>query len=673
MKNRLSILVLMLAASGLNGCTKDDAASAPQTDGTEIAQTFYLEDPAQPDGAGPDTRTAVNPDGTIGFDASENMTAHIWALVDGVKTKSANGEKATRTAGTPSTVSVTHPAVTDATEYNYIFVSPSTNGAKIDETEFNTLIVHLKEAQAPTVASFDAAQDVLVSKQVTATPNADTQAQIETVQFRRLFTFFKLTLDRSVLTEIPAGEKILSVTVTANDPAVTLTGDATVPVTDDPALCVPAFTTSSNRVSANYADGADFTNDKLDVWMVVNPTSFTGMQIKIRTTNKVITQTLDSFACELRANAINTLAFQWVDNGKVSTTIADYTDYYTTGVTVNGETYDSTTADAQVLAPGATLVPGNGGVFFLDKSAATPSKAIGIVNDLALIGRYSDEPVSVPFQANWVLRNATGKLLFKNLDIDFTALTNYGFNLTTNGANVGGMKTLCFEDCTITLSKPLVTFYGAAQTVGIENIIFRNCKLRYEGTANSTLITTSKTTQTGLDVFKTLVLENNIIYATNNSSATLIYSLFCQETAGTTGSLSNLAITCNNNTFVNITGFGSGRTGAFFTADKIGSVTFSKNILYSEHQQKYPAVVAIFYDYNTNTPWPSIDLQRNENKAFNTQGWKLFNDATGMYTPSDLTQKTYVKNLSSPFTICDIQNGKFVVDAAYAGYGSTLE
>lgn len=191
----------------------------PDTVGT-ITRTFELEDSATPD-----SRTVVNDAGTIGYTASENMTSHIWAVVKGAKIKSANGKTATRKAGTPSTVTVTHNAVTDAALYSYVFVSPNTNGAKFDETEFDTLTVHLAESQTPTTASFDPRQDVLVSKAIeAAAPGSDNKAQLETVLFKRLFIFFRMTIDRSVVTEIPAGDRIRAVSIEALDPTVTLSG-----------------------------------------------------------------------------------------------------------------------------------------------------------------------------------------------------------------------------------------------------------------------------------------------------------------------------------------------------------------------------------------------------------------------------------------------------------------
>lgn len=673
MRMKLYLIALLLAAGSLSGCSKDEAAGNSEIGGIEITQTFFTEDPVLPRGAQPASRTVVNDDGTISFAATEKMSAHIWAVVDGVVNQSTDGKTATRKAGTPPTVSTPYITVSGATEYNFVFVSPAGNGKIADVNTYEALNIHLSEAQTPTAASFDTQQDVLISKRVAATPEA-TPTSLPTVQFKRLFTFFRMSVDRSIVTQIPASDKIMSVSIEALDPAVVLTGDATVPVTDDPAACVPTFTAPSNRVTADYGTGADFTADKFDVWMVVNPATFTGMRIKIRTTTKLITQTLDAFECDLRANTINTMSFRFVNKAGITSTVADSEDYFQSGVVVDGVRYDSTTAGAKTVEGGATISPASGGVLFLNASAQTPAKAPGITSDLVIIGRYSDERPSLPMQTYWALRNSAGKLVFKNLDLDFTAVTtNYCFNLTSGGSDAGGMGTLCFEDCDIRFNKTMVTLYNAAVTAGIEHIVFRNCKLRYEGNANTSFITTSKTDE-GLDVFKTFVFENNLFYAPDNGAAAasaLNFGLLYQENqTAATGSLANLAITCTGNTFINITGFGSGKSAAYFSVVRIGSVLFSQNLLYSERSDKYPSIVAVYYDYDTNGPWPSIDLQKERNMAFNTLGWKLFNTAAGMYYNLNTT---YAKNSGTPFTTYDTAAGRFVKDPAYADYGSTRE
>lgn len=667
MSTRFYLFGLMLGAWSLSGCSKDDTAQTarPETVGT-ITRTFELEDPSTPD-----SRTVVNDDGTIGFTASENMTSHIWAVVNGAKIKSANGKTATRKAGTPSTVTITHDAVTDATLYSYVFVSPNTNGAKIDETEFDTLTVHLAESQTPTAASFDPRQDVLVSRAVeAAAPGSDNKAQLEAVLFKRLFTFFRMTIDRSVVTEIPAGDQIRAVSIEALDPTVTLSGDATVPVTDDPALCVPSFTSTSNRIAADYGAGAEFTGDEFNVWMVVNPARFTGMRIKIRTTTKVITQTLDTFQCELLANTVNTMNFRFVNKTGIVTTIEDYTDYYADGVTIDGVTYNGQSAGAQLLAAGADLRPADGGVLFIS-SVNPPSAGQGITKDLVVIGRYSDEPVAVALKRYWGLRNAGGKLMFKNLDLDFLQLSdNYCFNLTTSGSQIGGMGTICFEDCILRLpaQKTLLTLYGALSSQCMGRLIFKNCKISIEAPTNAYYfinLDNSKADETGVnDPLTEIRFDNNIIYSKGSSQNSSLVSTVGNITSSRPGT-PNLDLVFTNNTLVDIGYY----QGLFKMGNALKSVTAEKNILC--HAGKDTAIIGVSADYAA-VSGDTAPLQSGDNLTFGKK-WRL-----NSLTNTTLTlpgNNEYANAASAPLTTCDTQSGTFVRsdEAAAGNYGSSLE
>ncbi|WP_418982935.1 hypothetical protein [Alistipes sp.] len=673
MKTRLFLFALMLGAWSLSGCSKDDTAESARPENGTITLTFPVEDPAAPQ-----SRTAVKDDGTIGFTASENMTAHVWAVVNGAKVKSAIGKIATRKAGTPSTVTVTHNAVTDATEYGYVFVSPNTNAAKIDETAFNTLTIHLRESQTPTAASFDAKQDVLISKPVTVavTDPAGTtnQAQLEAVQFKRLFTFFRLTIDRSIVPEIPAGEQIRSVSIEALDPTTVLSGDATVPVTDDPAQLVATFTATSNRVTADYgAAGADFTGDKFDAWLVVNPATFTGMRIRIRTTTKVITQTLDTFTCDLQANTINTMTFRYVNTPAIVSKIANYTDYYADGVTIDGATYDSTTAGAMEVAAGGTISFAANNIFFVT-SALTPASSQSITKDIAIIGRYSDERAKLPFQAYWALRNAGGKVIFKNVDIDFAAFseaysdTFYCFNVTT-GTQAGGVGKLLFEDCNLSVpsKRTLLTLNGMTSPRCPERIVFKNCKIRL-GTPTATYyfinLDNAVKDNTDLINLKEIRFENNVIYCPSdefNSSLVSTVSNIEYTRAGAP----NLDLTFTNNTLVNVGYY----MGLFKFGNALKSVAFEKNIL--THSGKDTALLGVSVDYAT-VSGTTAPLQTADNLTFGRK-WRLNSTANTAITMPAGNECTNAAD--DPLPVRDLAAGTFTrSEQAVAGnYGSTLE
>lgn len=144
-----------------------------------------------------------------------------------------------------------------------------------------------------------------------------------------------------------------------------------------------------------------------------------------------------------------------------------------------------------------------------------------------------------------------------------------------------------------------------------------------------------------------------------------------------TGSLSNLKITCRNNTFLDLIATGSGGSSpagmgsAYFMVDQIGSVEFTGNMLYSE-AKKYVSIMRVTHDYNTNGPWPSIDLDREGNAVYGTNGWKLYFDGLEAPTSYYQVKQTYPQKQDSPLSEYDPANGIFKVSPAYDGYGSTL-
>lgn len=355
----------------------------------------------------------------------------------------------------------------------------------------------------------------------------------------------------------------------------------------------------------------------------------------------------------------------------------DEDDYYTFGVEIDGVRYDKNSEGAQLLEVPAdatedVLLPVlEGGVVFVDDQsanfAAGTSSSQGITKDLVIIGRRADKKTEINIAKYWALRNPNGKLIFKNVKIDFSSVGNYVFNAAPASA-VNGMGSLIFEDCDITFVKVFVTMYNANVETGIENIVFRNCKLNYKGADTSVNFITMQKIGAGLNKFRKFVFENNVLYT---ESTTTAFSLFFQDNKSTDGSLENLNIVCRNNTFVNITPTGS--AAGLFCVEKFGSVEFSKNVLWSSITTKYPSILRVLNDYNANGPWPSLVLDRDDNVAWGTAGWKLYQTGTCAFYPDGGSNLTITKATDDPLSVCDLANGRFVVAPAYAGFGSTLE
>ena len=377
--------------------------------------------------------------------------------------------------------------------------------------------------------------------------------------------------------------------------------------------------------------------------------------------------------------------------GTTAAEALDPNDYYVSGVEIEGVVYSQDSERLKLvtaenpdteLALSSTL-----SVYFLDGGEANNSFAITTANnymqnDAVFIGRYADRKAKLNLKNQFHLRNRDAVFAFKNLEIDMRNGANSQLFTMTN--DVGGAKTLIFEDCDITFGngKSLLASYSSTKEGSyVENIIFRNCKLRYEpGTETSyALFKLTESLKSGLSGFRTMVFENNVLYSRMGENVSSAFTLLFQtHQASLTGSLSNLSITCTNNTFVDLISYGSGASNpagmgsAYFQMDQIGSVLFSKNVLYAT-AAKYVSIMRVTYDYNTNGPWPNIDLDKAGNIVYGTSGWKMYFDGSNNPTSYYPEKGTYSKKTESPLSTNDPATGTFVVAAEYAGYGATLE
>lgn len=674
--------VLMLLAS----CSTDSTEpSAPAV--RTITRTFPVNETI---GSAHDTRTAYE-NGQIGFTDNEHLGAYVWSEeLD----KNAGGVGlATRTPGSPATITVSHNAISGASAYTYVFVSPY----KYNHSLYRAApTVTLNPVQHPTPTTFDPSQDILVSQPVTGPAGGNTSPVLNEVVFKRLFTFFRLKIDRSKFTgdiTLAEGEKIRSVTITAPEDTA-LAGTAKVTIEEAYDATTFTFTEPSNSVTADYGtDGEAFNTDgTFDVWFVVNPVAFNGLTIEVRTSAQTITQTFnEQVALDFKASGINTLTFQPANNANISTTSTSaVTDYFKEGIEIEGVIYSESSenkTNKTANAPDTELgLSSTTNVYFLDDGGNPDNSfAISTSNNYVqttsvFIGRYADHKTKLNLKNQFHLRNRDAIFAFKNLEIDMrNGANNQIFTLTTA---TGGAKTLIFEDCDITFGNNknlLATYSSVTEDTYIENIIFRNCRLRYEpGDVNNyALIKLTNHLKSGLVNFKTLVFENNVLYS-NEKGCTKAISLFYQQPPQTeaTGSLSNLKITCRNNTFLDLIATGSGGTNpagmgsAYFQVDQIGSVEFTGNMLYSEASDKYATIMRVTHDYGST--WNHINLGRTENATVGTKGWKLYFDGTNTPTSYYPEKETYPQKQDSPLSEYDPTNGIFKVSPAYDGYGSTL-
>ena len=359
----------------------------------------------------------------------------------------------------------------------------------------------------------------------------------------------------------------------------------------------------------------------------------------------------------------------------------DEDDYWIAGVEIDGVHYDQNTEGVRLLDAPINVEDGDrillpvatGGVLFVDDSSYAVASAVsqGVTEDLVIIGRRADRKTAVNIEKYWALRNPNGKLVFKNVKLDFSAVTgNYVFNAAPKAGEATGMGSFIFEDCEIVFSKKaFVSLYNASASTGIEHIVFRNCKIHFTGADATVNFFTTQKIDEGLNKFRSFVFENNILYT--SSTATVSFSLFFQDNNTDKGSLENLEIVCRNNTFINIVS--SGSKCGLFSVEKFGSFLFSKNLLWSTNTDKYAMILRVTHDYNTTGSWPTVTMATDDNIAWGTKGFKLWSNATGAFFPEGGDKLVFPKPAEDPLSVSDVANGIFVVNPAYAGYGSTLE
>lgn len=668
--------VLMLLAS-CNTDTTEPSVPATRT----ITRTFPVDETVY---TAQDTRTAYE-NGQIGFTNNEKLGAYVWTDAGA----SANAGMATRTAGMPSTVTVTHNALSNGVEYNYVFVYPYKYNNSLYR---NTPTVVLNNIQHPTPTTFDPVQDILVSKPVKVTGNGGTTTSeaLPEIQFKRLFTFFRLKIDRSKFTgdiKLADGEKIRSVTITAPE-GTQLAGTARVDIDEAYDATTCKFTIPTNAITADYGtDSEAFNTDgTFDVWFVVNPVTFNGLTIEVRTSAQTITQTFnEQVALDFKATGINALTFQPVNNNNILTSTTPIPqDYFKEGVEIEGVIYSETSAGKTNQTANTADQPIKWSstfyAYFLndDNDYNFVSDAVKyLTSGTVFIGRYADKKTKLKFLKPIHLRNREGTFAFKNLDIDATEVdADYLFTVTSSTSDLGGAKTLIFEDCNITFGKEIALFapYTKALDSYIENIIFRNCTLRYEpGSKEYALIRLSDQKNayitTGLANFKSLDFENNVIYSITDNTKPV--SLFAQEVDTGDGALENLQISFVNNTVIDFMGYGTGIYGAYFTVQKFNNIQVARNIFYSNGYIYYPTITRIRHNYNADGTWPTYDLGRTNNIFFGAAGWKQFDNNYIM--PSDIkSDNSCTRKNESPLSEYDPANGVFKTTSACDGFGSTL-
>lgn len=349
-----------------------------------------------------------------------------------------------------------------------------------------------------------------------------------------------------------------------------------------------------------------------------------------------------------------------VSTAEGTTTVipADPNDYYLSGVMINGTSYNSTSQNVQLVSASKDFVAddfASAAVYFLENgdNAQTYTIQGAITSDQIFIGRYADSKITLTTNGNVNLNNPSATVAFKNLKID---MKNY-FQMAANS----GVLNLIFEDCEIDYgtSAYLITTgsNASAGSAHIGNIIFRNCKIHYTGTANTNFITANNTNLTGLSDFKSVIFENNLIYMAPQLKSSTLFN-------GNGNVFANLIFKFDHNTVINLLPNG-GQASVLVVNGCAGLTSLTYNLYYSDPGITRGSNTAGFRVMVGSTK----DVIGSAPVAPNV-GYGVFSGTNG-YINYQGGERITIE--TSPFSSTDYDNGIFVKTAEYADYGSTLE
>lgn len=710
MKKFLSMLSLMLVASALVvSCSTDETI-----DNTPVIKTMTRTINIA------DTRSAVDTDGTIHFTDTEYFTPFVWTgdpysnLTTAVKLLRGEG----------GAVTVTHAVDESAVSYKYGFVSPASNKASFDGENYT---VTLPQYQQPAAdgSTYDAKADVLVSQLLNIDAEATGEAE---TKFKRMFTFVKVTLPLANigLKDVNSGkdlvvrysqERLKGFEIKTLD-GTPLTGVATIPATDVADDCVATITNGNASVMATFDEDIDFKAERT-IWLVVNPATFTGLQMTLYTQSGEYTRTFETFECEFKPNTINKLTFK--HNGQDGDAITAINS-----VVVDGVRYEQT-ASVSVKATatdhyGLATVSNKSdlNVLFLNKESATYDFSLKntiLAKDVVFVGNNNkvdaNEKVCLKIVSRSYMCNPDGVIAFKNLKIDVSEMTQEtafrfetreltGQTYLADGNYAGGIKTLIFEDCDIYFDRyNFISAYNSTADMGIERIVIRNCRIIYTADEEAGQLNNktpqffafNNITATGAEKFKEIIVENSVFHWTNFSNAlnsnnvagVVPFTIFNHNTKGV--AFKNMDVVFNNNTLVDVVGNSTNAVlmfGGIVGERSLNSLEMKRNVVYTKYKNTYPTMVALRYlavndwsnfviPVNENLAWLDGELDKtgvktyyakeNVDWVYDTNNNKAFKEVA---TATDLLPNiTYDES--------GVSSGSYEVGASYAGYGSTLK
>lgn len=288
-------------------------------------------------------------------------------------------------------------------------------------------------------------------------------------------------------------------------------------------------------------------------------------------------------------------------------------------------------------------------VIFLSGTEEFNIGAVSTINtEIAIVGQsVTEKSPTITFNDAAYFMLKSGKLLLKNVHLKAKS-NNYIFNNPTSGD--ASFHQLTFDNCKISnLTKAM--YYVSNTSVGIGNIHFTGSVFEFVNNGNIAFFNISNTSNPS--VFKTLTLENNVLYHKTGVDA---IQLFNWNTGTATTDTGTMTVTVKNNSFINLKG-----KNVFVKTNK-ANIQYINNIFCIT---KDDTQTSYLYEVKDNTSTAAatnnivFDTKMNWNFAANTSKVKPDNNVMDKVT-------------ESPFTSTDFTEGIFQKSAAYADKGANL-
>lgn len=675
MKVKFYLLGLIAGALNFTGCSKEEAVTPDTPASDEITLYFPSEDPSIYNGDG--TRTEFVDGVGIGFKKPDKVRIHSWFMNGDTPSRNKDGASVNRNAAGDVAGAVKTNLLATGRVFNFVFTHPAHSEAKSESFGFEKVgPFNLAVNQTPTISSFDPQFDLLVSKKVSVksedivNEGKEADAILPKVLFKRLTTFFKVVLPKAEMEGLGQSVESVKIKALGNE---TLGGICNVPISDDAALTVPEWTTTTSEITATPKEsvsegtnselvyGPDAKLDKdVNVWFCLNPIQVKGLELVITTDTHIITLPINK-QVTFQPKTINVLKFlkskvpagNIVEKGSVVKET-----YFEKNLTIDGQTYNKVSTGAKLVDPAGIVGPSKTPSVLYIQDNAIVNKSATVVSDLVFIGNDVNNKADLKFTTGsyFNFNGKDAKLIFKNLKIDFASST-LGYALQARGP----VGTIYFEDCEIVLDDKQLLY--TRKEVAAENlpnrIVLKNCKINSPITSDRYLIQLTGPDEV-IGRLQEISFENCLIYSpvAPQGKKTAIVNMMNGKVGDKTIA-PNLVLNFTNNTVLDYAKY----YGIFNVPKQVKSVNIDKNIFYIEDNTIESAILGYVKGQNI-----TGDIKFGDNKVSggNKECW--YKIALGDKDPNPENE---IKTDSSILKIGNRTNGEVTVNVP--GYGSTLK